>query len=260
MNDIVHVAIAPPDMLDASLVKEVASIINKDLYGTRLLLAGMVPRLIAHYQTIQEAESVAQSLRTLDLVVITCNESELHKPPSVSFRVYTLKLQEGEVIFWNAVGETRRIKAESVFLILKGTRQTYTEKESINTRRKLSLPATLLTGGIPIWRKVKEKTRDTSIQTEDFVRMYDRISPEPSVEVLQHSFDYSLLGSKMVYSSLVNLNTLTTELKNAFPQAVFDDKLTLPFATSGTDIEVSCKLIYLYYQALSRLGNEHMTN
>ena len=63
----------------------------------------------------------------------------------------------GEGIFWNAAGETRRIKAESVFLILKGTRQNHTEKESIDTRRKLSLLATLLTVGIPIWRRVKEK-------------------------------------------------------------------------------------------------------
>jgi hypothetical protein len=133
-------------------------------------------------------------------------------------------LQEGEVIFWNAAGETRKIKVESVFLILSGMRQSYAVKESIDTKMKLSLPATLLTGGIPIWHRVREKTRDTSIQTEHFVRIYDQISQEPSVEVLQHSFDYSLPGTKMVHSSLANLNTLITQLKNAFPQAVFDDK------------------------------------
>jgi hypothetical protein len=260
VNDIVHVALAPPDLVDASLVKKVATIINKDLYGTRLLLARKIPTIIANYHTIREAEIITQSLRTLGLVVITCKGSQLHQPPSVSFRAHTLKLQKGEVVFWDAAGETTRIKAESVFLILKGTRQTYTEKESVDTKMKFNLSATLLTGGIPIWHRVKEKTRNTSIQTEYFVRIYDQISPEPSIEILQHSFDYSFLGAKMLHSSLANLNTFTTELKNAFPQAVFDDKLTLPSVTSGTNIEVSCKLIYLYYQALSKLGNEHKTN
>lgn len=55
-NDIVHIAIAPPDMLEASIVKQVAAILNKDLYGTRLLLAGKIPRIVAHYQTTQLAE------------------------------------------------------------------------------------------------------------------------------------------------------------------------------------------------------------
>ena len=47
--EILHVSIAPPHVLDTNLVKETAAIIDKDLYGTRLLLAGKIPRVIAHY-------------------------------------------------------------------------------------------------------------------------------------------------------------------------------------------------------------------
>ena len=74
-HDIVYIAVAPPDTLEASLVKEVAAIIDKDLYGTRLLLVGKIPRIVSHYQTIPEAESVAQGLRVLGLVVIVCSDS-----------------------------------------------------------------------------------------------------------------------------------------------------------------------------------------
>jgi len=56
--DMLHVAIAPPDALEASVVERVAAIINKDLYGTRLLLTGKIPRIVSHYQTIQEAGPV----------------------------------------------------------------------------------------------------------------------------------------------------------------------------------------------------------
>lgn len=258
--DIVHVAIAPPDMPEESLVKRVAAIINKDLYGTHLLLAGKIPKIVAHYKTIQEAESIAQSLRALGLVAIVCNDAELRKTSSVSFVAHTLKLGEGEIIFWDKVDQVKKIKAEGVFLILKGTRQIHTEKEVTKARLKLSLPATLLAGGIPIWRRSKEETRGLSSQTEFYLRLYDRTLPEPTVEIRQYDFDYSFLGAKMATSSLTNLNTVITELRSVFPQAVFDSRLTepvgvhAPFAKSGDEVNINCKLIYLYHQAVSSIG------
>ena len=48
-------------MVQANLIKGVAAIINKNLYATQILLVGKVPRIIAHYQTVQTAESVAHA-------------------------------------------------------------------------------------------------------------------------------------------------------------------------------------------------------
>jgi hypothetical protein len=56
MENIVHVALAPLDTPDESLVVKVAAIINKDVYGTRLLIAGKIPRFVAHCQTIHDAK------------------------------------------------------------------------------------------------------------------------------------------------------------------------------------------------------------
>jgi hypothetical protein len=257
--EIVHIAIAPPDLLAADLVNKVAVIINKDLYGTRLLLSGKIPRVVAHYQTFQAAESAAQSLRRLGLVSIVCQDSELRKLSLTGFRAHSLMLGQGEVTFCTKGGEARTIKAENVFLILNGITQTRTEKEVTTTKMKFSLTSTLLTG-VPIQHKVKEKTMGTSVENEYFIRLYDRKSSEPDVEIFQYNFDYSFLGKKMAPSSLVNLNTTVTELRNTFPQAVFDDRLTkvfqvdAPSGVVGDDTEVNCKLIYLYYQALGGLG------
>jgi hypothetical protein len=258
--DIVHVAIAPPEILEASLIKEVAAILNKDLYGTRLLLAGEIPRIGAHYQTTQAAESVANRLKALGIVAIVCNDSELRRSSPVGFRAHTLKLEVAESTFWDKSGEARRIQAENVSLILKGRMQTYTDKEVTTTKMKFSLPATILTGGIPIWRKVKEKNSDVSFQTESFVRLYNRMSPEPSVEIFESDFDYSFLGEKIAPSSFTNLNTIIAELRNTFPQAIFDDKLSgffradASFTTQRDDIEVSCKLIYLCHKVVSNFS------
>ena len=258
--EIVHVAIAPPDRLEANLIKKVAALVDKDLYGTRLLLAGKIPRIVAHYNTVQIAELTAQSLKALGLVAIVCKDSELRKS-SQSYRAHTLKFGEGEVLFWDKGGKTRRIKSRNVFLLLNGRMQTYTETEVTRTRMKFSLPATVLTGGIPIWRRAEEKTKDLSLQTEYFVRLYDQELPEPSVEILQYDLDYSFLGAKMASSSLANLSTIVAKLRDIFPHAVFDDRLTEPFGvglpstTPRDNIEINCKLIYLYHQAVSDLGS-----
>jgi hypothetical protein len=259
-SDIVHVLVAPPDNIETNLVKEAAAIINKDPYETRLLLSGKIPKLIAHYQSTQEAELIAKRLKTIGLVAVVCSDTEFHKSHSAGFKAYTLKLGDREVTFWDKGGQIKIIEPMNVFLILKGRHQTSINKEVTNTSIKFSLPATLLTGGIPVWRKVKETTKNTLIEEGYFVRLYDWISPEPVVEIFENYFDFSSLGSKLSPSSFANLNNIIAELRNAFPKAVFDDRLVQPLETSMSsdtqwdDIELNCKLIYLYHQAVSSLG------
>jgi hypothetical protein len=260
-HEIVHVAIAPPHTLEANLIKEVAAIVDKDLYGTRLLLSGKIPRIIAHYDTMQMAELTAQGLKALGLVTIVCKDSELRKPPTQRYRAHILKFEERAVQFWDKSGQARRMDSRKAFLIINGRMQNYAETESTSTRMKINWPATLLTGGIPIWRKVREETKDKSVQNECFLRLYDRMSPEPGVEILQYDLDYSFLGAEMASTSFANFSTIITKIRDTFPQAVFDDRLTepcgvdIPFTTPSDNIEINCKLIYLYHQAMSSLGS-----
>jgi hypothetical protein len=259
-SDIMHVLVAPPDYIETNLVKEVAAIINKDPYVTRLLLSGKIPKLIAYYQSTEEAELIAKRLKTLGLMAVVCNDTEFHKSHSAGFRAYTLRLGDREVTFWDKGGQIKIIEPMKVFLILKGRYQTSTDKEVTNTSMKFSLPATLLTGGIPVWRKFKETTKNTSIDEGYFVRLYERMSLEPVVEIFENYFDFSSLGSKLSPSSFTNLNSIITELRHAFPKAVFDDRLVQPLGTGMSsdtqwdDVELNCKLIYLYHQAVSSLG------
>jgi hypothetical protein len=257
---VVYVAIAPKDKLEAGLAEKVAAIIKKDVHETRLVLGGKIPRIVGRHRSLQTAESIAQSLRSLGLVAIVCNDSELRQPSSVRFRAHTLQLGEGETTFWDKGRQVRVVGAKSVFLILNGTLESRTGEETTTTKAKLDIAATMLTGGIPIVRNVEEKTSDQSIETESFVRIYDRTSPEPVVEILQRNFDYSGLGKKKAFSSLANMNALVTELRNRFPQAVFDDRLTrhfkvdMPFVTTEDEVEINCKLIYLYHRAVAPPG------
>ena len=258
--EFVHVVIAPPPMLEEELVKKVAGIVAKNLYETRLRLTGKIPKIIANYADMQMAESTARSLRELGLVVIVCVDSELRKSSQI-YRAHTLKFEEPAVMFWDRSGQARRMESSEVFLIISGRMQTCTGAEVTTTVKKLNVTATLILGGIPITKKVKEKTTNKSFQTESFARLYGRMSPEPVVELLQHDFDYSFLGAEMVSSSVANFSNTVKKIRGAFPEAIFDDRLVEPFgadmrsAIPQDNIDMNCKLIYWYHQAVSNLGS-----
>ena len=260
--EVVHVAIAPPPMVEEELVKKVAAIVAKNLYETRLRLTGKIPKIIANYADMQMAESTARSLRELGLVVVVCTDSELRKPSQI-YRAHTLKFDGQAVMFWDRSGQARRMESSQVFLIISGRMQICTETEVTTTVKKLNVAATLLLGGgiIPIPKKVKEKTMNKSFQNESFVRFYGRTSPESVVELLQHDFDYSFLGAEMVASSVANFSTTVKKIRGALPEAIFDDRLVKPFgadmssAIPQDDIEMNCKLVYWYHQAVSNLGS-----
>ncbi len=253
--EIVHIAIVPPVHVEDNLIKEVSGIINHDLYGTRLLLAGKSPRIVAHYQTLQMAESVKLRLQSLGLVVILSRDFELRKAHSPIFRASAMKFDNEEFMFQDKKGITRTIKTEDIFLILKGTRNIYSEKRTTKTKKELNLSATLLTGGIPIRRKVEEKTVETSIQTEHFMRLYHPKSPEPDIEITQHSFDYSCLGANMSATTFINFNMLIVKIKQLCGRSIFDDTLVeshslgISSPLSWDNDEVRCKLVYLFREA-----------
>jgi hypothetical protein len=252
-SDIIHVAVLPPDAAEAECVRKAASIIDKDIYGTRLLLTGKIPKVVAQYSTLQEADSTVQRLRGLGLTVITCADGELRQP-SHSFRTHTLNIGNNEITFRDKSGKSTRIEATEAFLILAGKVETRQDTEVKETKTKLNLPATLLTGGIPIRRRVVEKNTVTSIQTECFLRVYDKKSANSSIEVRQYEFDYGCLGIKIAPTSLANFSTLVKRIREAFPQAIFDDRLTgnygtgLPSSAAWGKVDILCKLIYLFHQ------------
>ena len=170
--EIIHIAVAPPDVPDTTLIEKVAVIIGKDLYNTRLLLAGKIPKIIAHYASKDQADTVAQSLRTLGLTAIVFEDAELRKH-SDGFRAYTARFEQGEILFGDRSGQTIKIGIDNKFLMLKGIIRTHKETGVTTTKMKLNIPLTALSGGIPIMRKVKENTKEVALREEYFLRFYD---------------------------------------------------------------------------------------
>ncbi|HEX9896636.1 MAG TPA: hypothetical protein VGA85_03125 [Dehalococcoidales bacterium] len=255
--NIVHVALDPPTLLETNLVKQVAAGLNKDVYETRLLLSGKIPKIVAHYDAEEAAEFAVKTLSSLGLVAFTVDDSELHKIATSTgeFIAHSLRVGEKEVSFLARNGATKTINSKDIFMILYGKMRVPITTQETRTTMKLSVPATLITGGIPIWRKSEGSVKGTSFQTEYFVWLYDRFSPEPKIEVFESNFDYGSLGMKIMPSSSKNLEMLVIEIKEKFPEAILDSRLTeYTPAMQEDEIGTVCRLICLCHRARSGIS------
>jgi hypothetical protein len=251
----IAVAVAPPKTLGADLLSRVSVLVGQEISDTRLLLAGEIPRIIASYPDADTAQSIAQGLRDAGLVAFLCRYSELRNRPA-SFRAHTARSGESEVIFGDRQGGEVRVEADDAFLIIRGRIRSITQEKAATTKIKLNVAATVLTGGIPIMRRVTDKTVKESFQVEDFVKIYDRRSSDPRVELFQNHVDYAFLGPELTPSTLANFMIVVGRLRKWFPLAIFDERLIrrfrtdVPAAGPGEGLEINCKLIYLCHVAL----------
>ncbi len=255
-NEIVHLASAPLAKLDEEFVQKIAPVIGKSPYETRLRLTGKIPKIIANYSSMQAAQFAAESLRQMGLTVFVAPDFDLRKPPQL-FRTYSLKLEPQAVVFNDRAGQSKRMEAGELFLIVSIKNQKHKETEVTTTKRKLNVPVTLLTG-LPVTKKVQEKSRSVAYYVESFLRLYGKTLAEPVVQINQDNFDYSFLGTEMAKSSPANYLAAIRKIRDAIPQAIYDDGLTEPLganmpATMTQDaIEANCKLIFWYHQTVNK--------
>jgi hypothetical protein len=253
LNGAIYVVIVPPGTVEADLVERVAVIINKDLNGTRRVLFSKVPRIASQCNSAQEAELALHNLETLGLRAFSYSDLELRKPLTL-FKAHSLEFGQKEIFFRDKAGRETRIEAGNVFLLIKATLETHREVEAINVKKKINLTATLLTGGLPIRRTVREKTVETTVQIDNFLRLFEKPPAEICVEIDPHGFNFSCLGPGMTLSSVINFNSLIKRIRDTCREAFFDDRVressgvTIPYVSHMEDLDVSCKLILKYYQ------------
>jgi hypothetical protein len=249
VSEVYQVAVGPAPNLDADLIRNVAATIDKSPYDARLLLAGDIPRIVAHYQSMQVAQSAARKLQELGLKAIACRGSDLRQAQQ-GFKARRIEFKEKEVLFIDSAGREKSTGPDDVFLVLEGRRDISVTVETTKPKVKFSLTRTLLAGGIPIWHKVNERTTLESIQTEFFARLCNQESATPTVEVLQHHLDYSFLGAQIATSSTTNFGKVVLRLREVFPKAIFDERLLKPHPSRVWEsVDTNCHLIWLFHLA-----------
>jgi hypothetical protein len=227
-QDARYVVAVPPNWADPERAKAVALLIKKDVPGTRLLLNGRVPRILASYSSTELAGEVAGELRGLGLQVRVCKDNYLRRAPG--FIAHSMQLSEGDIIFADREGAFLRLHSADAKVLVTGGVDIREEREVVKTSTKLNLPATLLTGGIPVRRTVSRKTVESVTSTVRFAFIYG-VESKPILEFRQDGFDYSCLGPEMSLSSSLNFSRVIARLRRAFPAVAFDDALNRAFKT-----------------------------
>lgn len=257
LNDNTHIVLVPPAARDAGLEEKVAAIIEIDPLHVRRLFSAKMPILAAKYDNHQKAEMTLNQLEQLGISAFLCSDSELRKPFHL-FEADSLEFGKEEILFRHKNGQESKVASQNAFLIIKCQLEVNREIEVINTKKKLNIPMTLMTGGIPIRKTVQEKSYQTSSQTICFLRLYEKQPSELCIEIKPNDFNFACLGKDMTYTSIANFNIITGKMKGLFAGAIFDEtlrdplRMSLPFASLGENLNITCKLIYKYHQIFNR--------
>ena len=196
-------------------------------------------------------------LEELKLVAFVVTESELRRPVSPGLIARSIKIESDRVVFMSRDGRIESLDDHDVSLILTGRRTRLVGEVPIETSKmKVNVAATLLTGGVPIMKRVASKTQEPQKMTEQFIRLYRKESDIPAVEIRQFDFDYSFLGEKMSLTATGNIASTVLVLRQAFSSAHFNEAMVSGFVAephklSGIDpVEQNCLLLARYYRAL----------
>jgi len=252
-NDIIHVAIEPQGKLDDALINTISEIINKNPWDTRLILAGEIPKIITHYKNIELANQTVAKINALGIQSLAIGDTELHRS-SPSFKAQTLKILGEQIVFHDDSGSAKTVPANGIFLILVGRHEASVISETTTIKTKFDMAGTLLTGGIPMWRRVKEKNTNESIETTFFIRLYENNLSGTWIELNQKQINYVFLGKLVAPSTLVNFNTMLQQLRDFFPNSIYDDRLTRPSVMSESssqpwhNLDAYCQLAYLFHR------------
>jgi hypothetical protein len=256
--DTIHVAIATPEAGNDVLVETIAAASHKSSGEIRNIQSKKIPGIVAHFPTIEKAEELVRSLKSLGIIAFSCKQSDLLRASARSFKAYNLIKGPDTIVFHNNANKELTLKISDIFLIIQGTSLSKTIKESTESKMKFSISKTLMIGGIPMWDKVEKTKKEVAVQTQRFLRLYNRTSSDACVEIVQNNFDYSFLGKEMTLSSLANINLISAKIRNMVPDVFYNDGLIRslednPSPDSDDDgLEVNCKLIYLYYREIPK--------
>jgi hypothetical protein len=254
-HDLTDIVFAANEKVTEELTQKAATVLNRDLYHTRALLASKTPQIISQMTDPQSIQDLINRIETLGFVSFSIKDVDLQKPIQL-FKANTLEFADNNIIFKDKKDQLFKLEKNQAFLIIKGNLRTYSEKEIVTDIKKLNITATLLTGGIPISRTKHEKSKVITTQNECFLRIFAKNSMDFCIEIRQYSFNYSCLGSDMSPSSAQNINLIAWRIKDLLSGVIFDDTLSESTAINTSSpgpretIDIDCKLFYLYHQAL----------
>lgn len=206
----------------AAATQAIASLAKCTAYDARMRLAAGLPAVVARIDAVVAATAV-ETLAASKVGAVVVDDPI----PSRSNRLcaQTIGLGAGVVKYTSRSGESRLMKDEEIWLILRGVRSS---SSTTKTTEKVARPA--MKGGVRTESVSKSSTKE---QLENLVLIYT--GDGACIEIAEQEMQWTSLGDKRQLSGPANVTWIAGELQRRAPKARYDDSLvqlgrrTLPF-------------------------------
>jgi len=206
----------------AELIQTLATAVGITAYEMRQRLIGDGPAVVASFADQYPARALAMKLNLAGVATITIDSEELRSRAG-RFVVRRFELQESCMRIEDGDSRNREIAYGDIDLLLPGTRITEQSGTITVTERKFSLGKTILSGGIPLTKKVERQEEVTGGERENILYLY--AADHPPVLFSQGGMTYDGFGPAMKLSRELNFAFLKSELRRLCPGARHDDRL-----------------------------------
>ncbi|PLX77992.1 MAG: hypothetical protein C0615_04295 [Desulfuromonas sp.] len=203
-------------------VQTLAEALGVTAFDARQRLVCQGPVVVSTQADDLQAETFLHKLRDggFEAFIVDVETAQTKRPV---FFVKSFVFGSDEIRFTDQGGRNVSIPYPKIRLILPSLRSMVQTETNTVTEKKLSVGKTLMTGGIPMTKKV---TRKETITTDDRERML-YLCANNGARVLcgQESMSYEGFGGEMKPSREMNFNMFVTKIRESCPDAVFDERL-----------------------------------
>ena len=206
----------------AELVQAIAAASVTTAYEARQRMIGGGPAVLASFAGQEQARALCAKLTEAGVGAFVVDTASLRgEPGPLTVRRFLLGARS---LCLEAVdGVTAEIPYAEIGLLLPGTRISGQSASKTVTERKFSLGRTVLSGGIPLTKKV---TRQEEVTSEERTKcLYLLARNRPQIVFRQSGMSYDGFGAAMKLSQELNFALLTSELRRLCYAASFDDRL-----------------------------------
>jgi len=204
------------------LVQALAVTLGIMAYEMRQRMIGGGPAVVANFADPEKARTMAAKLNQSGVATLII-DADAVRSTAGRFVVRRFELKERSLRIEASDGHCAEIAYEDIDLLLPGTRILGQSETKTVTERKFSLGRTILSGGIPLTKKVEHQEEVSTEDRENILCLY--AGERPPVVFSQSVLSYDGLGADMKLSRELNFAYLKSELRRLCPAAGYDDRL-----------------------------------
>lgn len=208
---------------EALVAKTIADMLGTVVFEARQKISGGGPAVLASFADPQQAQALAANLSREGVPALLI-DSAVVRSRNLTLYVHRFVPGPQTLLVESPDGTSSVIDYAAIDLLLVATGSSgQTQTTSTVTERKFSLGKTLLSGGIPMTKKVKQEVTVKVEERDETLWLYAR-GREPVI-FGRSAMNYNGLGDAMQFTRDLNFAYLKNELRRRAPQAVYDDRL-----------------------------------